>query len=213
MGNETRAAAYRGSTSSGVPDPAGTAHELGQRRDLDPPRREPEYAEGGLLLAAGPERDRVVADGRRSGGEEVPEARLVGGVVRPLGATVDVDLLEVAGRVAERDVRVGGEVLRLERVTSGQDPTSPSFPDGMEDARARARAAVDGGHVAPHDLADAREEVLLDVGERGDSHAIAPSLLIRPGARRSHVRRGPVGRRCRWWLRRPASRSARSGSR
>src|SRR5437867_13260416 len=121
MGNETRAAAYRGSTSSGVPDPAGTAHELGQRRDLDPPRREPQDAEGGILLAAGPERDRVVADGRRDGGEEVPEARLVGGVVGPLGATVDVDLLEVAGRVAGRHVLVRGEVAGLQRLAAGED--------------------------------------------------------------------------------------------
>src|SRR2546425_3187554 len=172
-----------GSTSSGVPDPARTAHQIGQRRDLDPPRREPQDAEAGILLAAGPERDRVVADGRRNGGEEVPEARLVGGGVGPLGATVDLDLLEVAGRLAERDVRVRGEVPRLERVASGQDPAGPSFPDGMEDARPRAPAAVDGGHVAPHDLADAREEVLLDVVKRGDFHAITPSLLIRPGAR------------------------------
>src|SRR5881296_1340565 len=196
-----------------APDLRRPAHQIGQRRDLDPPRREAQDAEGGILLAAGPEGDRVVADGRRNGGEEVPEARLVGGVVGPLGAAVDVDLLEVAGRVAERDVRVRGEVLRLERVASGQDPAGPSFPEGMEDARPRAPAAVDGGHVAPHDLADAREEVLLDVGKRGDFHAIAPSLLIRPGARRSRARGAALGRTCRWWLPRPASRSARSDGR
>src|SRR5437867_8374579 len=154
-----------------APDLRRPAHQIGQRRDLDPPRREAQDAEGGSLLAAGPEGDRVVADGRRNGSEEVPEARLVGGVVGPLGAAVDVDLLQVAGRVAERDVRVRGEVPRFERVASGQDPAGPSFPEGMEDARPRAPAAVDGGHVAPHDLADARQEVLLDVGKRGDSHA------------------------------------------
>src|SRR5437879_9223178 len=88
-----------GSTRSGVPDPARTAHQIGQRRDLDPPRREPQDTEGGLLLAAGPERDWVVADGRRNGSEEVPEARLVGGGVGALGAAVDVDRMEVAGRV------------------------------------------------------------------------------------------------------------------
>src|SRR5438034_11116856 len=155
-----------------APDLRRPAHQIGQRRDLDPPRREAQDAEGGSLLAAGPEGDRVVADGRRSGGEEVPEARLVGGIVGPLGAAVDVDLLEVAGRVAERDVRGRGEVPRLERVASGQDPAGPSFPDGMEDARARAPAAADGGPVAADGRAARREEVLLDVGQRGGFYAV-----------------------------------------
>src|SRR2546426_11380131 len=92
-----------GSTRSGVPDPARTAHQIGQRRYLDPPRREPQDAEGGILLAAGPERDRVVADGRRDGGEEVPEAWLGGGVFGPLRAADRADLLEGCRLAGERD--------------------------------------------------------------------------------------------------------------
>src|SRR5438876_11944892 len=60
----------------------------------------------------------------------------------------------------------------------------------MEDARPRAPAAVDGGHVAPHDLADARQEVLLDVGKRGDSHAMTRPFSSREGKETPPARLG-----------------------
>ena len=150
----------------------------------------------------GPDRRRVVAERRRGGAEPLPDRRALLAGRHPGRRALRLRGVVRGVPVGARHVRGVREVGELDRRAGRRDPAAQAalvpLPHGVEDARARAGAAVDRGHGAPRHAVGDVDELVDDVHARSViyNHSCATTVVefLRIGGRH---RSGEARRRAR----------------